>query len=1263
MPIRVYNEFLDLLGETDSYQSLQYERNYHGVGTFELHINRYMHGADNFQKGNIIALNKQENKAGIILTREIDLDESGKQSENFKLTGLTMDGIMNRRISIPPSSTSHDRKSGDAETVMKHYVYNNFIDPAAKSRKLDILEIAPNQNRGEHVVWESRFKDIGKELEKISIESGLGWGIFVNFNTKKLVFDCFQAKNLTQNNEFGYSPVFFSPEFETIKSQNFIDSDADYKNVGYVGGQGEGVGRKIIELGNAAGWDRIETFVDARDIGTEDEETAEELTDEEIEEMLIKRGNEKLSEMETVFSLEAEILTPITRKSYEYTHEGYLHPAQTTGRYEAKQQQITPFQYEKDFDLGDRVQIVNKSWELTMTAPIINFMEVHEPGGFRLEGTFGQTRPTLITKIKDKFDELEGIEKQEAPAAVAVEYMKKAMKYGDDNLTKEERKRIEQAIANLEASKSFTEQYAEKAIHKGTTPPDDKTQLWIDTSGESDVWKRWDETKEKWVEGPSGPEGVPGPPGNDGQTLYTWVRYADSPTSGMSNLPDNKKYIGLAYNKKSPVESDDYDDYEWAKIEGEQGMPGAQGSDGKPTFTWIRYADDIKGNGMSDSPDDKRYLGLAYNKDTSKESDDPNDYSWSPLYDNVIVGGRNYVQNSLPQDTSLWKFTKASTGARGSISKGEIVIGNDDSGWAQWQIYSNQGATALDDIEGDETFTLSFEAKQLSDSLSEYPFAQLRYVSNNIIRVEGDVNKLSSGKWVKFSNSTKVPQEVIDSSAYSRIILQFNGEGSVAFRKIKLEKGNVASDHSIAPEDIEKDAKDKADKAEKESKDHADKQDEKVKEDAAKDAKEKADKAEKNANDFSKNADNLMEGIINVGSVPIQTAYSGARIEFDGTNGFVQYDKDGNPVAWFDLKGNAKFSGDITGATGTFGDVNVKDGDFTLEDNTSNVKYSVTPARNMIQDHSFEMMQPGYTGADSIEHNWVDIDKTVDDKWSVTGNPKIVTQFAPEDAKALAIHGNRAIAVKDANFVRQYIYEGVGGGAKFTISGFFKRQWNQPPGKPRFEVDVIDASGGRTRLINEIFETVPTDYSVVRRSATFTVPSNFEIGGSLDVKLSGGDSNWVHCDGIQMVEGDNPTVYQPEDSIWEVAKDNYKVRGEHRVLWADGAVYLLASHTLYPEKPLQYCKNGWILEWSNYNPGVGATDTDWQYTYVAKNTSVDATSSNGARVYLRSGNTNEVLKYFIIRGGGDRITGHDNNGKLMNGNDNRNMALRTIYEW
>lgn len=65
--------------------------------------------------------------------------------------------------------------------------------------------------------------------------------------------------------------------------------------------------------------------------------------------------------------------------------------------------------------------------------------------------------------------------------------------------------------------------------------------------------------------------------------------------------------------------------------DGTDGIPGEPGKDGKVLYTWIRYADDAQGNGISDSPIGKKFLGLAHNKETSVESNDPEDYLWSDI--------------------------------------------------------------------------------------------------------------------------------------------------------------------------------------------------------------------------------------------------------------------------------------------------------------------------------------------------------------------------------------------------------------------------------------------------------------------------------------------------------------------------------------------------------------------------------------------------------------------------------------------------------
>lgn len=140
-----------------------------------------------------------------------------------------------------------------------------------------------------------------------------------------------------------------------------------------------------------------------------------------------------------------------------------------------------------------------------------------------------------------------------------------------------------------------------------------------------------DPTKYKWtlIKGDKGDQGVQGPKGNDGQQLYTWVKYADSPTSGMSNDPSGKTYIGLAYNKTTATESSTYSDYMWSLIKGETGAVGPKGADGQQYYTWIKYADNASGANMSDSPTGKLYIGLAYNKTTSAESSVATDYTWA----------------------------------------------------------------------------------------------------------------------------------------------------------------------------------------------------------------------------------------------------------------------------------------------------------------------------------------------------------------------------------------------------------------------------------------------------------------------------------------------------------------------------------------------------------------------------------------------------------------------------------------------------------
>jgi hypothetical protein len=356
--IRVFDYELNILAEIDNYESLIWRRRWHKPGEFELHININKRNTAELTKGNIVLCNGE---AGIIRHREIKLGEGGKGSEELVIKGSSLSCILGRRITIPPEGMAYDKVTGNTETIMKGYIHRNCINPIDAKRKMPMLEIAPDQARGIETTYQTRLKQLDEELEKLSLISGLGWNIFPDLANKKWVFDVMQGRDLTTGQSIS-PPVIFSVDFDNIKTQQFIESELGHKNVAYVGGQGEGVNRAITETGeDASGLDRLETFVDARDL-------------EDVN-SLPERGKQKLAEMKEIHSFDSEIMT-----------DG-------------------PFRYKEDWDLGDVVTVRNSSWNMTLDARITEVVEIYEPNGFRLEATFGSNIPTLIEKIKQEIDE------------------------------------------------------------------------------------------------------------------------------------------------------------------------------------------------------------------------------------------------------------------------------------------------------------------------------------------------------------------------------------------------------------------------------------------------------------------------------------------------------------------------------------------------------------------------------------------------------------------------------------------------------------------------------------------------------------------------------------------------------------------------------------------------------------------------------------------------------------------------------------------
>lgn len=354
-PLRVIDTEFSLLAEIDNYSSLQWKRRWHQPGEFELHLSASIQGAEQLQKGNLVLIREE---AGIILHREIALQEDG--TEQLIVTGRGLASILGRRITVPPTGQAYDRLTAATETVMKRYVRNNCTDPEAAERTIDLLTIAPDQERGGSLTYQTRYKQLDEELQKLSNTSGLGWDVRLDMAAQLWEFDVQEGRDLTAGQTV-LPPVIFSVDFDAVRSQTYTDSDVGYRNQAYVGGQGEGANRAVVEVGDSrVGLERIETFVDARDL--EDE------TD------LPERGQQKLLEMQRLTSFETEIMPR------------------------------GPYVYREDWDLGDVVTVQNKRWGVSVDARVAEVLEVYEPGGMRLDVTFGTALPTLVDRVRQAVD-------------------------------------------------------------------------------------------------------------------------------------------------------------------------------------------------------------------------------------------------------------------------------------------------------------------------------------------------------------------------------------------------------------------------------------------------------------------------------------------------------------------------------------------------------------------------------------------------------------------------------------------------------------------------------------------------------------------------------------------------------------------------------------------------------------------------------------------------------------------------------------------
>ena len=328
------------------------------------------------------------------------------------------------------------------------------------------------------------------------------------------------------------------------------------------------------------------------------------------------------------------------------------------------------------------------------------------------------------------------------------------------------------------------------------------------------------------LQGAKGDQGIPGPKGSDGRTQYTHMAYADTVTgSGFSQTNADKAYVGV-YVDFNPTDSKNPADYRWTKWkgpkgengnDGPQGIPGKPGADGRTPYfhrAWANSADGRDGFSTTDSTN-KRYLGTLTDF-TAADSQDPASYKWTALFDNIWVGGKNYIRNaSFVRDLENWSknehenlyydfnHSKLNKGQKGLhlYSRGAVI--------PKWKgIYQKIPLSQPADT------PITVSALIAKDGAPQEAHIGIHFIKDGVIARQSwldiPVSQISD-KYQRFSLSAK--HDVLFDEIKVMLYVGYDRSVNLYITDVQLEIGNVTTDFRLSDEDVQETINSKADQA------------------------------------------------------------------------------------------------------------------------------------------------------------------------------------------------------------------------------------------------------------------------------------------------------------------------------------------------------------------------------------------------------------------------------------------------------------------
>lgn len=363
----------------DTYSSAIWAKRYNDIGDCELVISASIENFRKIKECKYIARNDDDMVCKI---KKVELQTDEENGDQLILTGKDITDILNQRIVIKQTNFN-----GSVEDYIRTLINDSIIKPTNTDRKIKNFTLANKKGFTETIREQVTYDNVGDKIQKLCKQ--YGWGYKVTINNGSFIFALYKGSDISEY-------ITFSHNYDNISTTDYSKDDSNIKNVALVAGEGEGVARKTITIGNGIGIDRHELYVDARDISSEID----------YDELLTNypNGKEKVINNVIYYQVNGINIAVLTKNdageitNVQLCNNIYMENLKNTG-YEKMSEyaSITSFageiivgmsyKYKEDYNLGDIVNIVNK-YGISINVRISEVIENQDDNGYTMEPTF-----------------------------------------------------------------------------------------------------------------------------------------------------------------------------------------------------------------------------------------------------------------------------------------------------------------------------------------------------------------------------------------------------------------------------------------------------------------------------------------------------------------------------------------------------------------------------------------------------------------------------------------------------------------------------------------------------------------------------------------------------------------------------------------------------------------------------------------------------------------------------------------------------------